>query len=156
MTYYCEFLFSVVKFIKSKLFATPTNEHLGKLSCTPSTMYCQIFQRLANQTNLSIDKWCVSTTVGHFWENLHSLLCFYCHFKLIMWLAGILVFLQMIMRLAGILVFLQMILQLNKFTHHCYTSYLATYLTTYLGFGCTEWGLRLLNCWQTCYAVINF
>jgi len=44
----------------------------------------------------------------------------------------------MIMRLAGILVFLQMILQLNKFTHHCYTSYLATYLTTYLGFGCTE------------------
>ena len=50
LTYWCESLFSVIKFIKSKQRATLTNEHLGELIRTALTTYRQNFQRLANQT----------------------------------------------------------------------------------------------------------
>jgi len=40
MTYCCEFLFSAIKFVKSKHHATPANEHLVEL--IPTSYKCAV------------------------------------------------------------------------------------------------------------------
>ena len=48
-TYCCESLFSVMKFVKSKYRASPTNKHTGELICTALTSYRTDFLKLANR-----------------------------------------------------------------------------------------------------------
>ena len=48
-TCWCESLFSMMKFVKSKYRASLTNEHLSKLICTALTSYHPDFQKLANR-----------------------------------------------------------------------------------------------------------
>jgi len=80
-TYCCEFLFSVMKFVKTNHHATLTNEHLGDLIHTFLTTYSPDFLRLWIKKP-KIDKWCVCCRSFHailafnYFKSFHAILAF--------------------------------------------------------------------------------